>query len=164
MAECAPCPCDQVPSPNFAAGGFGYVQIMVNRVVQHCRQRAEGVSQYRVLQIGLGGGTFSSVVRARCDAHVDVIEKQQDVADAARNFMGFSGNTDEHLIIANAVDGLQELETFVCKRLRANTEPRTPTTRPLCLPACAARGRRCDRHRLHGERYHSAWLQVESLR
>ena len=95
MAECAPCPCDPVPVPNFALRGFGYVQIMIDKVVEFCgRQRDEGTratSPYRVLQIGLGGGTLAPLVRARCGALVDVIEKQQDVADAAHRFMGYAG-------------------------------------------------------------------------
>ena len=119
MTECAPCPCDPVPVPNFAVRGFGYVQIMLNKVVEFCAQRNEAVgttSQYRVLQIGLGGGTLAPMVRAKCGALVDVIEKQQDVVDAARRFMGYADarGTEERLVVASATKGMHELRARAC--------------------------------------------------
>ena len=181
MAECAPCPCDPVPLPNFALRGFGYVQIMIDKVVEFCGRRrneaASATSQYRVLQIGLGGGTLAPLVRSRCGALVDVIEKQQDVADAARRFMGYAGassGTEERLIIASAVEGMRELRARACTRQRPEHSARRCT--PFCTPSALAqltraltaclpvRRRRCHRHRLHGQGRYPARLQVGALR
>ena len=119
MSQCKPCPCHPVASPNFAVMGFGYVQLMLNKVLQSCEGRVS-TDRYRLLMIGLGGGSFTQPVRRRCHAHIDVIEKQKDVADAARLFLGYEEQPkwvgkreeDERVIIADGQDGLQLAETY----------------------------------------------------
>ena len=83
------------------------------------------------------------MVRARCGALVDVIEMQQDVAGAARRFMGYAGpssGTEERLIIRLRTPSAA-CERSAREHARAKT-PRTPrpTLQPLSLerslPAC----------------------------
>ena len=113
MSQCQPCPCDPVPTPNFNVMGFGYVQLMLNKVLHSCERRVS-TAMFRLLMVGLGGGSFTQPVRRRCQAHIDVIEKQKDVADAARLFLGYQEHEghskDERIIIADGEQGLQLAE------------------------------------------------------
>lgn len=115
MSQCQPCPCDPVPAPNFNAMGFGYVQLMLNKVLHSCERRVS-TAMFRLLMVGLGGGSFTQPVRRRCQAHIDVIEKQKDVADAARLFLGYQEHEghskDERIIIADGQKGLQLAEMY----------------------------------------------------
>ena len=96
--------------------GFGYVQVMFDTVTSHDARCSSGTGMsptqknpFRMLQIGLGGGTFAMNAMRKCHAVVDVIEGQPDVAAMAQRFLGFS--TGGQLIVADGFDGLKTLAT-----------------------------------------------------
>ena len=115
-AQCAPCPCIPYPShPDWTVHGFGYVQLMFDQIIPHdprCSLRPSMTStstpRFRLLQIGLGGGTFPFAAKRRCNAIVDVIEKQQDVVSIAQKFFGFDVG-DGRLIVNDGLVGLKQL-------------------------------------------------------
>ena len=115
-SECPPCLCTPVPIPRWNLHGFGYVQVMFDTVTSHDARCSSGTGMsptqknpFRMLQIGLGGGTFAMNAMRKCHAVVDVIEGQPDVAAMAQRFLGFS--TGGQLIVADGLDGLKTLAT-----------------------------------------------------
>jgi len=122
-AQCLSCPCTPIQTPSWGAFGFSFLLAMFDTVTAHdarcgaSRPTRSPVNRrrFRMLQIGLGGGSFAVAVRRRCNAHVDVIEYQSTVVVMAQRFLGFpasnSNATDggERLIIADGLDGVRQL-------------------------------------------------------
>ena len=115
--SCTPCKCTPSRVPRWTAFGFGYVQIMFDAIIRNdarCRTtgRRDAHRRFRLLQIGLGGGTFPLAVRRQCDAVVDVIEGQPDVATVAERYFGYSpGAHGGRLIVADGLKGVRILST-----------------------------------------------------
>ena len=116
-AECAPCPCTPYPRhPDWTTHGFGYVQLMFDSITSHdprCKlgsgvASSVGAERFRLLQIGLGGGTFPYAAKRRCNAIVDIVEKQQDVVSVAQKFFGFDVGEGQ-LIVDDGLVGLRQL-------------------------------------------------------
>ena len=113
--SCSPCKCTPSRVPLWTPYGFGYVQVMFDTIVGNdarCRT-AVGFSssrRFKLLQIGLGGGSFALAVRRQCQAMVDVIEGQPDVAIVAERYFGYSpGAHGGRLIIADGLEGVRTL-------------------------------------------------------
>jgi hypothetical protein len=106
--KCTPCRCTPAYPPVWSLYGFGYVQLMFDTITKHdtrCRDRPSvDTRRFRVLQIGLGGGTFATAIRRKCDAEVDVIEGQADVAAIAQQVFGYEPSGK--LIVADGLVGL----------------------------------------------------------
>ena len=110
-AQCPPCPCTPLPRVHWLNHGFGYVQLLfdaVTRADERCQRWTPTRPKFRLLQIGLGGGTFPTAVRRRCHAIVDVVEKQADVVAVAERFFGFA-REGGRLLVADGLVGLREL-------------------------------------------------------
>jgi len=110
--KCTPCRCTPAYPPVWSLYGFGYVQLMFDTITKHdtrCRDRPSvDTRRFRFLQIGLGGGTFATAIRRKCDAEVDVIEGQADVAAIAQQVFGYEPSGK--LIVADGLVGLRQLE------------------------------------------------------
>jgi len=127
---------------------FGYVQIMLDKVVEFWLLRAapagrrrneaaSATSQYRVLQIGLLSRRWRHACSAGARTLRRACRRDRDAAGRgerrARRFMGYAGpssGTEERLIIANAVDCMRTLRARACTRQRPEGTPR-PTLQPL---------------------------------
>jgi hypothetical protein len=113
--SCSPCMCTPSRVPLWTPHGFGYVQLMFDTIVRtdaRCRTAGGFTSSHRfkLLQIGLGGGSFALAVRRQCQAMVDVIEGQPDVAIVAERYFGYSpGAHGGRLIIADGLEGVRTL-------------------------------------------------------
>lgn len=112
--DCEPCPCTPQPQPPWSMHGFGYVHVMFNSLTAHdprCRGSATPEQpRFRLLQIGLGGGTFPRHARQTCGAVVDVIEGQEDVAMMAQRYFGYNPQRGGgRIIVADGLDGLRQL-------------------------------------------------------
>ena len=115
-ARCKPCPCTPLPTPRWSTHGFGYVQVMFDSLTRHdvrCQSSTPpaGHRRFRLLQIGLGGGSFAAAANRQCNAIVDVIEKQEDVIGIAERFLGFSSASrgGGRLIHDDGLHGLRTL-------------------------------------------------------
>ena len=110
---CAACPCNPIPRPDWSTHGFGYVERMFQSVTSHdprCARSQTSLPRFRLLQIGLGGGTFPGAVRYQCPgAVVDVIEKQEDVVGLTSKFFGFDRG-EGRLVVSDGLMGLRELD------------------------------------------------------
>ena len=115
-ARCKPCPCTPLPTPKWTSHGFGYVQVMFDWLTSNevrCQSSTPpaGLPRFRLLQIGLGGGSFAAAVSRQCNGIVDVIEKQADVVAIAERFLGFASSSrgGGRLILDDGLGGLRTL-------------------------------------------------------
>ena len=100
--------------PPWSMYGFGYVRLMFDTVTHDARCRGRRVADqttFRLLQIGLGVGTFAEAVRCRCGADVDVIEGQAAVASMAERLFGMASSREQERMLIT--DGLVGVRTLV---------------------------------------------------
>jgi len=107
-AECPTCPCTStLPIEDYWAK---YQNPMLLQLREHCKRRKE----YNVIVVGMGtGGNVQAIVRNCEVGTVSVIEKSQEVYEAAKYFFGFSAMTVEKgvqvLAPYDGTDGLLKL-------------------------------------------------------
>ena len=105
-SDCSPCPCKPVYPPDWS-GGFSFLLRMATVLLDGRCEPSSSSAPFRLLVIGLGGGTLATYAQQRCGAVVDVIEGQPDVLHAAERFFGFQRSG--RVLVRDGLEGLREL-------------------------------------------------------
>lgn len=92
--ECGKMVCPCIVDPR-SLDGVPYLARMVRELTPRCEQALADKRIFRVLMVGMGGGTGVAKIRDACpEAVISSVEPDARVVDAARRFFGLAGNVD----------------------------------------------------------------------